>query len=395
MSSSALTTVVPLTDTDRQTALHFAQQQPTRAKAMQVYRNTLAVLATKHCLDLLEVPSDLAAGACWNAFSRLAADVADLCIPKLGCLECRPVNVNDQYGDVPSEVWENRLGYLLIQLDAFYQEATMLGFAASVKHERLTLAQLQPLEALLLHVAWLKEQPPAAQPAVAPSMNHLHQWLNEKWLSETWLSETIGAMSDPWQPIDAFVGRLHEPSFAFRSLREIALDVPERIQQMLERLQTWQRFGESRSEVSALRADHALQTALVQLIETTADEETRWKAAELLWAIDSGHPATGVRRVLDLGLLLASCHLALMVAVMQVADQRLAVLARVYPLAEQDCLPAGLQLAVLGADGNLALETQARERDNYIQLKLRGVLGEQFSLRLHLGQDVLTEHFVL
>ena len=413
MPIRSLTPVVPLADVDRQTAVHFAQQQPTRKKAVQVYRNTLAVLATKHCLDLLDVPTDLAESDSWNPFSCLAADVADLYITGLGRLECRPVSLeappcNDpdatlptkfrrqptptdgetQSCYVPPDVWENRIGYLVIQLDALYQEATILGFTVSVRCERLAIAQLQPLEALLLHLEELREQA-TAQETVEPLTNHLKQWL----------SDTIDAVNHRWQPLDRLLGGLSTPILAFRSFRERALITPAYLQQIALQLRLNQQSGDislSGQEGTTPRVtDPDFQAALVHLIQTTEEEEIRWEATEVLWGLDPGHPATGVRQVLDLGLLLANHHLALMVAVLQVDQQHLSILARVYPVAEQDYLPAGLQLAVLCADGSAGLETQARERDNYIQLKLKGEWGERFSLRLHLGNDVLTEHFVL
>ncbi len=369
------TTAVLISESDRQTALQFAKQQPTRDKAAQVYRNTLAVLVTKHCLDLLEIPSDLTKSDAWNPFSRLAADVADLYITGLGRLECRPVSPDEPYCYVPPETWEDRIGYLALRLDSSCQEATLLGFSASVTSEHLALAQLQPLAEFLLHLEWLKVQPP---------MNRLQQWL----------SHNVDVINDRWQSIDGLLGQLQQPVFAFRSFQGHALDTPAHVQQLVEQLYTSQWLGNPLNSVP-LSQNPDFQAALVHLIQTTSDEETRWKAAEILWTIEPGHPETGIRRMLDLGLLLAGHHLALMVAMLPLGDRHLSILARVYPLADQDRLPAGLQLAVLEPEGGVELTIQARERDNYIQIKFSGEFDERFSIRLHLSDDVFTEHFVI
>jgi hypothetical protein len=376
------TTVVPLDDTARQTALSFAQQQPTRERATQVYRNTLAVLAVKHCFDRLEIPTDVAASDCWNPFSRLAANVADLYVTGFGRLECCPVSPGEPCYYVSPDSVEDRIGYLVIQLEPPYQDVTLLGFSPNVNSERLLISQLQPLEALLIHLDWLRTQASHRQ-----QETHLSQWLHH-----------LTATGDrAWQTVEALLEQLHQPDFAFRSFQGVAPDTPD-LQRLVEQLYTSQRLGYPRSDSPS---DPNLKAALVQLIQTAPDEEIRWKAAEILWTIDPGNPATGVRRMLDLGLLLAGQRLILMVAVLQTDDaselgtRRLSILARVYPLVEQGHLPVGLQLAVLGPDGSLGLETQARERDNYIQLKLRGELGEQFSIRLCLNQDVMTESFVI
>jgi hypothetical protein len=392
------TPVLSIPESAQRIALGFAQQQPTREKAKQVYRNTLAVLAVKHCLDLLEIPTDLAASESWNPFSRMAANVADLQITGLGRLECRPVSPDEQCCSVPPEVWENRIGCVVVQFDPSYREATLLGFAAIAIRstvpkgiaQSLPLNQLQPLEELFIQLDLLSA-PSWEGSGMQRSLHHLSQWFN--------------AMTDTresgWQAVETLLG-LPQPAFAFRSFHNLVLDTPEQIQQLVEQLYASQRFAQPRSDAFPLPPDADFKAALVHLIQTTTDEETRWKAAEILWAIDPSNPMSGMRRVLDLGLLLVRQPLALMVSILQPSvgaapgsDSDLSILVRVYPMAEQGYLPTGLQLAILDGDGSLGLETQSRERDNYIQLKLKGKFGEQFSIRLCLEDDVITEYFVI
>ena len=378
ISTRPAPTVVPIAEVDRQTALQFAQQQPTREKATQVYRNTLAVLAAQRCLSLLEIPTDVGAGDCWNSFSQMAADLADLCVTGLGSLECRPVSRDEHFCAVPPEVWADRIGYLVVQLDPPYREASLLGFLPQVDRASLDLNHLHPLEELLVHLELLQ-----AQQASILAITHLSQWL-----------DGLTDRGDrAWQTVETLLGTW-QPAFAFRTFGEAALGGPERIQQMVEQLYASQQLGYP----PVVPSEPKFKSALEHLIQTTADEEARWKAAELLWTIDPGNLAAGVRRVLDLGVMLAGRSMGLMVAILQVGaglERRISLLARVYPMDEPAHLPEGLQLAVLGPDGRVGLETQARQRDNYIQLKLRGEFGEQFSIRLCLDQDVITEYFVI
>jgi hypothetical protein len=137
------------------------------------------------------------------------------------------------------------------------------------------------------------------------------------------------------------------------------------------------------------------------LVQTSPDPETRWKAAELLWSI--APEQLGARRTLDLGLLFAHQPLSLMVAILPPAEhtQDFSVLVRVAPLLGRGNslspdlvhLPSGLSLAILKADGELGLQTQARARDNFIQIKLQAHLGETFSIQLRLAENVITEYF--
>ncbi|MGH8001407.1 MAG: DUF1822 family protein, partial [Brasilonema sp.] len=134
---------------------------------------------------------------------------------------------------------------------------------------------------------------------------------------------------------------------------------------------------------------------LVNLLQTTQDEEIRWTLAEILWTIDPQHPATKTRRVLDLGMQLAGYAVALMVAILQKPDNTVAVLLRVYPMGNQRYLPPGLQLAGLYENGKPFLEVQARELDDYIQLKFSAEFGEQFSVRVALENAMITENFLI
>jgi Protein of unknown function (DUF1822) len=183
-------------------------------------------------------------------------------------------------------------------------------------------------------------------------------------------------------------------AFRVRTVGRIE-DNPENIKKLVEKLFANQRFYFPPSDGKTLQSDPDFKAALALLIQTTSDEETRWKAAEILWSIEPNHPATGVRRVMDLGLFLAGQQIALMVAVLQSGDRRLSILTRVYPIGEERYLPLGLGLTVLTEDGSPALETRARERDNYIQLKLRGEFGEQFGIQVSLNNDIITEYFTI
>jgi hypothetical protein len=158
---------------------------------------------------------------------------------------------------------------------------------------------------------------------------------------------------------------------------------------------------EHRRRQAALRlgemgtASSEVLAALTHLLGVTQDEETRWSAAESLWRLAPHNLAAGLRRVKDLGMLIGEHPVTLMVAVLPKTDQMIAVLLRVYPMRNQKYLPAHLQLVVLDEAGKTFLETEARELDNYIQLKFSGSPGEQFSVRVGLGEANITEDFTL
>jgi hypothetical protein len=136
---------------------------------------------------------------------------------------------------------------------------------------------------------------------------------------------------------------------------------------------------------------------LTKLLSTTQDEETLWTAVESLWRIDSDNPATGIRRVkpIDLGRQPTGDTVALTVALIQKRDLNVGILLRLSPIGDKIYLPPDLKLILLDKSGKSVFEVTARRADAYIQLKLTGQPGEQFGVRVALGDTNTTENFMI
>ncbi|MFS0517062.1 DUF1822 family protein [Nostoc sp. UIC 10607] len=204
---------LPISQSARITAQQFANQQPNSEKAEQVRLNTLAVWVVNNYLEMMDIPTDLEASDSWNPIMRLCGDVADLEVPSIGRLECRPVYQHQQICSIPPETWEERVGYLVVQFDELLQEARLLGFIPSVATETLPLEQLQPLEAFIDHLAQLRQSP-------VSSLVNLSQWF-------------AGIFEAGWQTIESLwnVPELR-PAYAFRSIETLevnTLNQPESI----------------------------------------------------------------------------------------------------------------------------------------------------------------------
>ncbi len=207
------TLTLPIPQIARITAQQFANQQPNSQKAEQVRLNTLAVWVVNDYLQMMDIPTNLEASDSWNPIMRLSGDVADLEVPLLGRLECRPVRKHQQICSIPPETWEERVGYLVVQFDDLLQEANVLGFVPSVATETLPLRQLQPLEVFIDHMAQLRESPLA-------SLVNLSQWF-------------AGIFETGWQTVES-LWNLPEfrPAYTFRStdtMEKNALNRPESI----------------------------------------------------------------------------------------------------------------------------------------------------------------------
>jgi Protein of unknown function (DUF1822) len=335
---------LPILASARDQAEAFAREQSNPTKLRQVYLNTLAVQVVESYLQMMDIPTDRESSHCWQYADRHCTDVADLAIPGLGYLECRPTQ--DETLHVPPEVWSERIGYVGVEIDQDCRSGKILGFMSAVETETVSRQQLQPLEALLERL----------QPQLQQQWGHLRlgvqlgQWLNQQFEAR-WQ-----ALQTPSRP----------PALAF--------------------------LGERFAQLDPQQPDATAIAALEDLLATTTDEETRWRAAEALWTMVPQHAATGVRRMLDLGLQLHGEAVALMVAILPKPNQQLAVLLRVYPTRDTH-LPPELALAGLYPTGEAFLTVQSKASDNYIQCKFTAEPGEQFHVQVALAGSMLTERF--
>ena len=95
---------------------------------------------------------------------------------------------------------EDRIGYVLIQIDEANREATILGFTKTAVRGELHIRQLQPLESLLQHLSEIG-QPEFVKPPV-----QLSQWLQ-------------GIVETSWQTIETLLSpEATALAFRFRSL---------------------------------------------------------------------------------------------------------------------------------------------------------------------------------
>lgn len=305
---------LPITQTARQTAQQFANQQQTPQKSEQVRLNTLAVCAVNDYLQMLDVPTDISAGDSWNPVVRLCADVADLEVLEIGRLECRPLKMQEQTCHIPPEVWLDRIGYVIVQIDESLRQVSVLGFTSTAAVS-VPVSQLRPIEDLIGYLHQL-------QHAAASRMVNLSQWLEE-------IFETA------WQPVEVLMNPASSNmAFGFRN----NLDFRDT----------------NASSISVRRA-----------------------------------------RLIDLGIQLAGHPVALIVELRPESKQKTDILLQVHPTDNQTYLPPLLQLIVLDESGATFLKAQARNVDDFIQLEFSGTLGERFSVKVALGDDSITENFVL
>ncbi len=174
---------IPLGIEAHRLAGEFATEQATNEKSKQVYLNTLAVYAVHRYLKWLGIETDLSQSDCWNPILRNRWNVADLVIPEIGTLECRPVLMGETTVLLPPEVMEDRIGYLAVQFRNILDRVEILGFAKAPVAEVLQISQLLSLDDLIDAIS----SPPKTE-----SLVNLDNWVR-------------GIFDELWLPLEALL----------------------------------------------------------------------------------------------------------------------------------------------------------------------------------------------
>jgi Protein of unknown function (DUF1822) len=172
-------------------------------------------------------------------------------------------------------------------------------------------------------------------------------------------------------------------------------EIAELINQIFSLTNEFKRHNAIKRLGSIAQGNDSAIAALINLLQTTQDDETLWIIVDSLWQISPGNPEAGVRRVklIDLGMEVSGETVALSVAMIKKSPQQFGVLLRVYPTNDQLHLPANLRLLLLDNSGELIHEVRARNLDNYIQLRFNVQTGENFSVSIAVDDSRITEHF--
>ena len=152
---------VPIELKAHEMARHLAAAQSTVQKGKRVYLNALAVYAVHSYLKWLQIETDFNSSDSFNPAKTALANIADLLIPGIGSLECRPVLPGETAIFLPDEVIENRIGYVGVQFSDRLDSVQLLGFVPSLDSsnppQQIAVAELMPIDTLIEQITRLEE----------------------------------------------------------------------------------------------------------------------------------------------------------------------------------------------------------------------------------------------
>ncbi len=189
----------PVSTVARIQAERWSKQQITPEKSQQVLLNTLSVYFVDFYLRCMGFATDLEASDSYNPLQQTLMDTADLSINNLGKLECRPVQKDEDFVYIPPEVQSNRIGYVAVEIDKYFQSAKLLGFVKEISIDNLPINQLKPLEELIEYLEYLEST--ELEKTISPEKKQvsLTRWF-ENIFNEDWQAiESIFFARPVWQ----------------------------------------------------------------------------------------------------------------------------------------------------------------------------------------------------
>ncbi|NJO63383.1 MAG: DUF1822 family protein [Richelia sp. RM2_1_2] len=300
-TTDELSFVVPLSFEAHGIAQECSKGIP-KEKVQQVYLNSLAVYAVDNYLRCMGFKTDWENSDSRNSLAIKLMNIADLEVKNIGKLECRPLLVDEEKVEIPTEVSDDRIGYVAVQFDSSLKTAKILGFTHNYAAE-IPLNQLQSLEDFLMYLTEC-EVVKSHQLTVA----RIGEWID-------------GIVDATWEKLD--------------------------------RLLTPQQLGVAfKSEISIIRGQK-----------------------------------------IDLGIQLDQISLALVLRVTpEENSNEVSILTQLHPF-KGITLPEGVKLIISDELGEVVLEQESREDDNWIQSAFDVELGEKFKIGVSYKENLVEREF--
>jgi hypothetical protein len=208
-----------------------------------------------------------------------------------------------------------------------------------------------------------------------------------------WFQEVV---ESEWQSITQSKLRQAIPSRSLVSVDEISQTIArlKSIENEFQRHQLIEKLGslaQSNGTIIPTDRQDAIQT-LVELIQSSNNDETLWIAVDSLRQVAPKHPSAGIRklRVIDLGEMVNFA-----VDIIPKVEHRFDILLQLYPDRSSAYLPINLKLILQDEWGNNLREIVAGNDDYCLQLRLSGGLREIFSISVELDGIESIEDFVI
>ena len=160
---------IPIGSNIHEMAGKFASLQPTTAKAIEVYRNTLAVHAAAIYLKLIHIKTDLKRSEGGNLAVMTLKNTASLYLPGFGDLECVLIDSDTEKIDLPIEDSDS-IGILILRGIKDSEDPTtiassnsqpfdrveILGFVDNLNRLPLLITKIDSIDSFFTHLEFIE-----------------------------------------------------------------------------------------------------------------------------------------------------------------------------------------------------------------------------------------------
>ncbi|WP_414619942.1 DUF1822 family protein [Calothrix sp. CCY 0018] len=186
-TTQKLSFTVPLSFEAHSIAQELVSEIYNQEKRQQVYLNSLTVYAVNNYLRCMGFETDYSEGDSRNFLAVELMNVADLIVKDIGKLECLPVLAEAEVVEISPEVWEDRIGYVFVELSDSLKSAKILGFTPEAA-DKIYLSKLESLSDFLVYLTEL-EVVESVQAETTSNIINFRKWLD-------------GVVDASWQKLD-------------------------------------------------------------------------------------------------------------------------------------------------------------------------------------------------
>ena len=389
---------VPLTSENFIQARQYARRYKNERKSQQIYQNRLAVRAVSIYCQSMGIAIEPNQSDRLDLITQILMNVADLTLLNLGKLECIPVQAGDTFCQIPPETWENRIGYLIVEIDESAREATLRKFLPPQPFNQMkkefSLDELEPLDCFLEHIANLEEAIAFLQsqdtiaiqvqqkledisiPKIASQLELIYRTypVEQKYQAIAHLLSSQIEVFNLLELADKLLSKLNSIWTLEQSTTKPAIDLSELMQDITQVVH----YGWQTLENLLESPEYNKEWYLVGSTRFKNSNLANLKIAKpIIIGERDKHP------------------IALLVEVKQKSNQIKDCKIIVSSLKESSYLPPNLKLNILDELGNICSQRQIDNNEFWFDLSIEGELRDRFTLKVELDDASFEENFII
>jgi Protein of unknown function (DUF1822) len=234
---------IPLDASIHRIAQQYASVQPNPTKAIEVYRNILAVYAAHLYLQLIHIDTDLERSEGSNLATLTLTNTASLCLPEFGDLECILIDRTSQEIN-PSDSLGESICVLVVRSIKDIQDPTTIdeveifGFTDNLAEQPILVSDLKSIDYLFDYLEFIEIVKPSQKYFEDLTINEIKRKLEDIYRKSDDLDFEYNIAQELKQDSHKELSQVREEQKNVNVDRErLAADLAEKLQNLWGRLE--------------------------------------------------------------------------------------------------------------------------------------------------------------